>query len=54
MPGPSSSKPEILLDQRRDAIRIKHYSYSTEKTYVHQAKRYILFHARRNPAEIRA
>ena len=44
MPGPFSSKPKTLLDQLRDAIRIKHYSYSTEKTYVHWAKRYILFH----------
>lgn len=37
-------KPKKLLDQLRDAIRIKHYSYSTEKMYVHWAKRYILFH----------
>lgn len=44
MPGPSSSKPNKLLDQLPDAIRIKHYSYSTEKTYVHWVKRYILFH----------
>jgi hypothetical protein len=36
-----SPKPKKLLDQLRDAIRIKHYSYSTEKTYVHWAKRYI-------------
>jgi len=54
MPGPSSSKPKKLLDQLRDAIRIKHYSYSTEKTYVHWAKRYILFHDKRHPAEMGA
>jgi integron integrase len=54
MPGPSSSKPKKLLDQLRDAIRIKHYSYSTEKTYVHWAKRYILFHNKRHPAEMGA
>jgi integron integrase len=52
MPGPFSSKPKKLLDQLRDAIRIKHYSYSTEKTYVHWAKRYILFHNKRHPAEM--
>jgi hypothetical protein len=28
------SRPKKLLDQLRDAIRIKHYSYSTEKTSV--------------------
>ena len=47
-----SLKPKKLLDQVRDAIRLKHYSYSTEKTYVHWAKRYILFHNKRHPAEM--
>jgi integron integrase len=36
----------------RDVIRIKHYSYSTEKTYVHWAKRYILFHKKHHPAKM--
>jgi integron integrase len=44
--------PKKLLDQLRDAIRIKHYSYSTEKTYIQWAKRYMLFHNKRHPAEI--
>jgi len=57
LPEPASSKPKKLLDQLRDAIRIKHYSYSTEKTYVHWAKRYILFYKAkqgfaRHPAEM--
>jgi len=30
-----------LLDQLRDAIRRKHYSYRTEKTYLHWVRRYI-------------
>jgi integron integrase len=50
----ASPKPKKLLDQLRDAIRIKHYSYSTEKTYVLWAKRYILFHNKRHPAEMGA
>jgi site-specific recombinase XerD len=54
VPGPSSSKPKELLDQLRDAIRIKHYSCSTEKTYGHWAKRFILFHNKRHPAEMGA
>jgi len=44
-------KSRKLLDQIRDAIRLKHYfynSYSTEKTYVHWARRYILFHNKRD------
>ena len=48
----ASPKPKKLLDQLRDAIRIKHYSYSTEKTYVHWAKRFIIFHNKRHPAEM--
>lgn len=54
MSEPASPKPKKLLDQLRDAIRIKHYSYSTEKTYIHWAKRYILFHNKRHPAEMGA
>lgn len=54
MSDPSTPKPKKLLDQLRDTIRLKHYSYSTEKTYVHWVKRYILFHHRRHPAEMGA
>ncbi len=54
MSVPSSPKPKKLLDQLRETIRIKHYSYSTEKTYVHWAKRYILFHNKRHPVEMGA
>ncbi len=45
-------RPRKLLDQVRDAIRVKHYSYSTEKTYVHWIRRFILFHNKRHPAEM--
>jgi hypothetical protein len=27
--------PRKLLDQVRDVIRLKHYSYRTEQTYLH-------------------
>lgn len=52
MPDPSSPKPKKLLDQLRDAIRLKHYSYSTEKTYLHWVRRYIFYHNKRHPAEM--
>jgi len=29
-----AKRPKKLLDQVRDAIRLKHYAYSTEQTYV--------------------
>ena len=31
---PMEQKPRRLLDQVRDAIRLKHYSIRTEETYV--------------------
>jgi integrase len=41
-----------LLDQVRQAIRTHHYSYMTEKAYVHWFKRFIFFHDKRHPAEM--
>jgi len=49
---PTSPKSKKLLDQLRDAIRIKHYSYATQKSYIHWAKRDILFHNKHHPAEM--
>jgi hypothetical protein len=43
-----------LLDQVRDAIRLKHYSYRTEETYVQWIRRYILFHNKRHPQFFRS
>jgi hypothetical protein len=44
--------PKKLLDQVRDAIRLKHYAYRTEETYVQWIRRYILFHSKRHPKEM--
>lgn len=41
-----------LLDIVRDKIRFKHYSYSTEKTYVGWIKQYIFFHDKKHPIEM--
>lgn len=41
-----------FLDTMREKIRVKHYSYKTEKTYVDWAERYIRFHKLRHPAEM--
>ena len=41
-----------LLDQVRDKIRLKHYSYKTEKAYVHWIRRFILFHDKRHPRDM--
>ena len=53
-------RPRKLLDQActemcrsvRDAIRLKYYAYSTEITYVHWAKRIVLYHKKRHSLEM--
>jgi len=47
-----TQQPKKLLDQVRDAIRLKHYDYSTEKTDVYWAKRFVLYHNKRHPLEM--
>ncbi|MEW5827472.1 MAG: integron integrase [Chloroflexota bacterium] len=47
-------KPKKLLEQVSDAIRIKHYSYRTEKTYTDWIRRYIIFHNKRHPKDMGA
>ena len=44
--------PRKLLDRVRDRIRVKHYSYRTEETYVQWIRRFILFHNKRHPSEM--
>ena len=41
-----------LLDEVRNAIRRRHYSYRTEESYVDWIKRLIRFHGRRHPREL--
>jgi integron integrase len=41
-----------LLDQVREAIRIRHYSARTEEAYISWIKRFILFHGKRHPLEM--
>jgi len=51
VPAAPAPKPK-LLDQVRDAIRTRHYSYRTEEAYVGWVKRFIVFHHKRHPAEM--
>jgi hypothetical protein len=41
-----------LLEVLRDKIRVKHYSISTERTYLLWIKNYILFHNKRHPKDM--
>lgn len=50
----TSPPAKKLLDQVRDKIRFKHYSPSTENTYISWIKQYIIFNGKRHPTEIGA
>jgi integron integrase len=41
-----------LEEQLKNAIRLKHYSYRTEESYVGWYRRYVLWHGKRHPAEM--
>ncbi len=41
--------PRRLLEEVRKEIRLRHYSYRTEKTYVDWIWRFVVFHGKRNP-----
>jgi len=43
-----------LLDRLREAIRVRHYSIRTESAYVDWARRFVLFHGKRHPAQMGA
>ena len=46
------SRPRMLLDVVREIIRLKHYSYRTEISYINWIKRYLSFHNRQHPREM--
>ena len=52
----SSSSHQLprLLDQVRESIRLKHFSLSTEKSYVYYIRDFILFHDKRHPKDMGA
>lgn len=47
-----SGSPPKLLDQVRQAIRLRHYSRRTEAAYVAWIRRFIIFHGKRHPREL--
>ena len=49
---PTPGKPKKLLDQVRDVMRLKHYSFRTEQAYCAWIRRFILFHRKRHPREM--
>jgi len=45
-------KPPRLLDRVRHALRSRHYSRKTEKSYCQWIKRFVIFHHMRHPKEM--
>ena len=52
MPDTIPDRQPKLLDQLRNCIRNKHYSFSTERTYVYWARWYIRYHGLRHPKDM--
>jgi hypothetical protein len=44
-----TTRPKKWLEQVQDAIRLKHYSYRIEQSYVAWIRRFILFDHKRHP-----
>jgi site-specific recombinase XerD len=43
-----------LLEELRNAIRLRHYSARTEETYAHWVRRFIAFHQKKHPRTMAA
>jgi len=41
-----------FLERIREAIRVRHYSIRTERTYIEWTRRFILFHGKRHPEQM--
>ncbi len=52
VPPLRSQRPPRLLDQLRDAIRVRHFSPRTGEAYAYWVKRYVLHTGKRHPREL--
>ena len=52
VPTPGPEKGKKLLDQYSEALRNRHYSFRTERTYLAWVREYILHHHKRHPREM--
>ena len=51
---PGSVNWPILADKIKESLRIEHYSYRTEQTYLAWIRRYVMFHEWRKPSTLGA
>ena len=45
---------KVLEERLRDVLRIEHYAYATEQSYIAWVKRYVAFHGWRKPSTLEA
>jgi site-specific recombinase XerD len=48
----SSGRRITFLDLVRERIRLRHLSYTTEKSYIGWIRRFIVFHGKKHPQEM--
>jgi integron integrase len=53
-PPPGSVNWPLLADKLRECLRMEHYSYRTEQTYLGWIRRYVIFHGWRKPSTLGA
>ena len=51
-PAPDALEDSHLLSRVRDAIRLRHYSLRTERTYCDWIRRYLGYHRMRHPSQL--
>jgi integron integrase len=49
---PSKKPPKKLLQQVREAVRVRNYSPRTEQAYVAWIRRFVLFHKKKHPSKM--
>jgi integron integrase len=54
LPASAAKSPPPLLEQLREAIRMRHYSIRTEDVYVDWVRRFIVFNGKRHPRTLGA
>jgi len=52
MPENTTTQKPKLIDQLRETIRLRHYSYRTEQAYVNWIRKFIIFHNKRHPKDL--
>ena len=53
-PEPGMCNWEVLEERLRDVLRLEHYAYATERSYIGWVRRYVAYHRWRKPSTLEA